>query len=61
MENKAKKLKAAIMGVIHFLQQEENERQETGQSNWSRSSRETIMQNRLAVQTRSFGTGWKRK
>ena len=61
MEDRTKKLKAAMMGVIYFLQQEEQEREDAADNTWSRSSRETIMQNRIAVQNRSFGLGWQRK
>ncbi|MFC1887571.1 hypothetical protein ACFLYK_02050 [Candidatus Cloacimonadota bacterium] len=61
MKNRTKKLKAAIMGVIAYLQQEEQDKNKVARSTWSRSSRETIMQNRRAIQTRSFGLGWHRK
>ena len=61
MEDKTRKLKAAITGVLYFLQQEEQENTATENNTWLRSSRETIMQNRIAVQARSFGLGWQRK
>ena len=61
MEDKTKKLKAAMIGVIQFLQQEKIEPVEIKHNTWARSSRETIMHNRMAVQSRSFGLRWQRK
>ena len=59
--DKAKKLKAAITGVMYYLQEEENKKVKTSRNTWSRSGREIIMQNRMAVQSRSFGIHWLRK
>jgi hypothetical protein len=61
MKDKSKKMRAAIIGVIQFLQQQENESTEISLSTWSRSGRETIMQNSIAVQSRAFGLRWQRK
>ena len=58
MKDKTKKIKAAIMGVLYYLQQEEQEKVKVSTSKWSRSSRESIMKNRMAVQSRSFGLRW---
>ncbi len=52
-----KKLKAAIMGVIYFLQEEENRKASKVENKWSRFGRETTMRNGIQVQTRSARTG----
>ena len=49
MENK--KLRAAIMGVVYYLQEEEKERAKKKINRWSRFGRETIMKNRMQVQS----------
>ena len=53
MKNKSKKLKAAIVGVLYYLQlhEEENSKPE---NNWVKSGREIIMQNRMMVQRRGL-------
>jgi len=60
-KNKLKKIKAAITGVLYFLQQEEKMKTKTNMNVWARSSREMIMQNRMSVQGRTFGIRWNRK
>lgn len=53
MKNKQKKLKAAIMGVLYYLQQQKEENSEL-ENNWVQSGREIIMQNRMMVQRRGI-------
>ncbi|MEA2096715.1 MAG: hypothetical protein U9P73_08515 [Candidatus Cloacimonadota bacterium] len=51
MNDKHKKLKAAIMGVLYYLQLQEEENSKP-ENNWVKSGREIIMQNRMRVQCR---------
>jgi len=60
-KEKMKKIKAAITGVIYFLQQEEGNKAKVNKNIWARSGREMIMQNRMSVQSRAFGIRWNRK
>ncbi len=53
LKDKSKKLKAAIMGVLYYLQQQEEENSKL-ENNWVRSGREIIMQNRMMVQRRGL-------
>lgn len=50
-----KKMKAAITGVLYFLQEEENHKKKKIDL-WSRFGRESIMKNRWQTQTRRLGT-----
>ncbi|KQC08148.1 MAG: hypothetical protein APR54_04960 [Candidatus Cloacimonas sp. SDB] len=61
MEKKKKKIQAAIMGVFYYLQQQEEEKQQNNRDVWTRSGRETIMQNRIVLQSRLFGANRLRK
>ena len=54
MKDKQKKLKAAIVSVLYYLQQQEEENNSKPESNWVRSGREAIMQNRMMVQLRGL-------
>jgi len=60
-DDKARKLKAAITGVIYYLQEEKKASAKPVQNPWSRSGREIIMQNRSAVQSRAFSGNRLRK
>ena len=53
MKDKHKKLKAAIMGVLYYLQQQEEGNSEP-ENNWAQSGRKIIMQNRMMVQRRGL-------
>jgi len=58
--NKQKKLRAAIAGIIMFLEQEENDKSKKQNKNiWARYGRQTIMHNRGITQRRrkTFGIG----
>ncbi|MBC8384674.1 MAG: hypothetical protein H8E57_04040 [Candidatus Cloacimonetes bacterium] len=48
---RSKKLKAAIAGVIYYLQEKEIT-EKTKHNKWARSGREIIMRNRTLVQLR---------
>ncbi len=47
-----KKIKAAIVGVIQYLQEKENNKK--AENLWARSGREIIMQNNIMVQRRGL-------
>jgi len=49
MDQSEKRKKAAICGVIAYLQMKESQKNE-----WSRSGKELIMKNRQMVQTKMF-------
>jgi hypothetical protein len=49
-----KKLKAAIIGVIHYLQETANENNNNKTNRWVHLGRELIMRNRYLVQRRDF-------
>lgn len=51
---KSKKLKAAIMGVLYFLQEQEKENNNKKTNHWVRLGRELIMRNRYLVQRRTI-------
>jgi len=51
--NKEKKIKAAITGVIYYLQELE-EKNKKQINYWSKVGREIIMRNNILVQRRSF-------
>ena len=53
MKDKSKKLKAAIVGVLYYLQQQEEENFKP-ENDWARSGREAIMHNRVVVQLRGL-------
>ncbi|MDA3814622.1 MAG: hypothetical protein PF570_10270 [Candidatus Cloacimonetes bacterium] len=50
MKDKQKKLKAAIMGVLYYLQQQEKENNSKSEKQWALSGRKLIMRNREFVQ-----------
>ena len=54
LKDKSKKLKAAIMGVLYYLQQQEKENNSKPENDWARSGREAIMHNRMMVQLRGL-------
>ncbi|MDP8202022.1 MAG: hypothetical protein P9M11_07760 [Candidatus Tenebribacter burtonii] len=54
MKNKSKKLKAAIMGILYYLQEQKEENNSKPKNNWVRSGREIIMKNRMMVQRRGL-------
>jgi hypothetical protein len=54
LKDKSKKLKAAIIGVLHYLQQQEEENNSKPDKQWARSGRKIIMQNRMMVQRRGI-------
>ncbi|MCK4312839.1 MAG: hypothetical protein KAW88_08910 [Candidatus Cloacimonetes bacterium] len=49
---KSKKLKAAIMGVLYYLQEQEKENNKSNR--WVQLGRELIMRNRYLVQRRTI-------
>ncbi len=49
---RSKKIKAAIMGVLYYLQ--ENEKENKKQNRWVQTGRTMIMQNRMMVQRREM-------
>lgn len=53
MKTKSMKLKAAITGVIYYLQQQDND-SKTQEKHWSVSGRKMIMRNRSMVQRRGL-------
>ena len=53
LKDKHKKLKAAIVGVLYYLQQLEEENSKP-ENDWARSGRKAIMQNRMMVQRRGL-------
>ncbi|MDP8268036.1 MAG: hypothetical protein P9L97_04845 [Candidatus Tenebribacter davisii] len=53
MIDKQKKLKAAIMGVLYYLKQQEEESAKPV-NGWARAGREEIMRNSLIVQFRGL-------
>jgi len=55
LKDKQKKLKAAIMGVLYYLQEQEEEQKKVKDtSQWVLSGRKIIMRNREYVQRRGF-------
>lgn len=54
MKDKNKKLKAAIMGVLYYLQQQEDEHNSKSENQWALSGRKVIMRNREMVQRRGL-------
>jgi len=51
---KSKKLKAAIMGVLYFLQERGKNNNNRKTNHWVRLGRELIMRNRYLVQRRTI-------
>jgi len=54
LKEKNKKLKAAIMGVLYYLQQLEEENKSKSENQWVLSGRKVIMRNNEMVQRRGL-------
>ena len=60
MTDKEQKRKAAVMGVLYFLQEEEKRLAQKPQNRWGRFGRETTMKGGIQVQRRT-GSGFSLK